>query len=171
MIIVITLLTVTNGQESRLPKITYPGDTIIFQPRGILFPTLNYGHLRTTINISAMRNARELACQLHGQATHMVEFIQGSKRSMNNLTMGTVKLDGRTLRDIENKIKSNKAIPTAGFEYGTFTYRHELEQNCNEMTQDIRLIDELFLPRKITASINHLHAGGRKRSKGWYSQQ
>ena len=76
----------------------------------------------------------------------MVDFIKGSARKMNNRTMGTVKLDNEILRDIERKIKANKAIPTAGFEYSTFIYRHELNQNCDTMSQDIRLIDELFLP-------------------------
>ena len=130
-----------------------------FQFMGTLFPTLNYGHLRTTINISAMRNAQEMVCQLRGQATQIVNFINGASRSMNNNTMGAVTLNSAILRDIERKRKGNKAIPTVGFEHRTFIYRQELDQTCDTMSQDIRLIDELFLPRGITATVKHVHAG------------
>ena len=78
--------------------------------------------------------------------------------------MGSVSLNSEILRDIERKVKGNKAIPTVGFEHRTLIYRQELDQTCDVMSQDIHLMYELFLPRGITATVKHLNAGKRTRT-------
>ena len=66
-----------------VPNVTYPTDTIIFQPRGIMFPTLNYGHIRTTINITAMQVAKDTICDLRAQAYFMTMGCQTSSSVFN----------------------------------------------------------------------------------------
>ena len=86
----------------------------------------------------------------------MITF-NSSSRSMSSRKMESELVNSGILRDIESKIKSSKLIPTAGFDHRTQIIEEAMHRNCLKMAQDIRLIDELFLPREITATAKYLH--------------
>lgn len=164
--------TSTLSKSMLVPNVTYPTDTIIFQPRGIMFPTLKYGHIRTTINITAMQAARDAICDLRTQAYFMINYILNAKNQKEaNLTIGWTKTTGdieinlSVLKAIKREIQRNKRIPTAGFADRVQIYKEELCRACDLAEQDMILIRELFLPRGVTETINHLHSQGSNRPK------
>ena len=145
-------------QES---NVTYPKDTIISRPKGIMFSTLNYGHIRSSMIITAMHVAEETTCDLRSQAIRMIDYILTARNHRgSNLTMGTTTVNSKILQDIKLKLRQNKTIPTTEFEQRTQIYKEELNRACNLVRQDMSLITELLLPWGVTGTIEHLHSQG-----------
>lgn len=114
---VISLSKAAEVFNERLPNVTYPKDTTIFRPKGSMFLTLNYGHIRTSINISAMQIAKETACDSKIQAINMINYILSAKDQRgSNLTIGTtrstgeLKINSKVLEDTKQKARQNKKI-------------------------------------------------------------
>lgn len=47
------------------PEVSYPENEVIFRYKGDLFPTVNYAHIRTTINITRLEVVAQLTCKIN----------------------------------------------------------------------------------------------------------
>ena len=130
------------------PTVAYPENPLIFKQIGIMFPTLSYAHLRTTLDIDDLNLAVNQTC-----------MYRDSLKILRNYNIGYIanpELSSEMKQEVQDA-NSSLSYPTEGFIFFMDDRLTQLEYRCQQATDTAQLLKNIFIPRAATMSSQQLH--------------
>ena len=135
--------------------ISKPSPSIVFEQIGTLFPTINFGHLRITTNLTQMEEAGNATCSLAAIFATFANYT-------NDTTLRTMisASTAAAFRAAERNLTTKGKYPSRPFKAAMKAIVTGLEGLCEKSTAEVALVREIF--RSVPVASTTIHRDKRQ---------